>query len=89
MVGFEIGDLFGCSTFERVIENEEQAALEWHAKGALAQGGREVAYRGVTLIRRGDQGITQFAGYYDPRPFLEALGAQPVVGRLEQQRMAA
>ncbi len=75
------------STFERIIETESQAALEWHAEGTLAQGGKEVAYRGVTLLKHGSRGITEFASYYDPRPFLHALGAEPLVGR--QERLAA
>ena len=68
------------STFERQIENADQAALEWRAEGTLAQGGRPIAYRGVTLLKRGSRGITELASYYDLRPFLDALGAEPVVG---------
>ena len=61
------------STFERVIEGEGEAALEWRAEGMLRQGG-EVACRGVTLLRHGTGGIMRFASYYDPQPFLESMG---------------
>lgn len=62
------------SVFERIIATEEQAALEWCAEGTLRHNGGEVKYRGVTILRRGDKGITEFASYYDPRPFLQAIG---------------
>lgn len=62
------------STFGRVILGTDEAALEWQAEGTLAQGGREITYRGVTILKRGEAGITEFAGYYDPRPFLDGLG---------------
>ncbi len=65
------------STFERIITGDGQAALEWHAEGTLAQGGRELSYRGVTLLKRGEDGIEEFAGYYDPQPFLQGLGVRP------------
>ena len=66
------------STFERIIETEDQAALEWRAEGTLSQGGRELAYRGVTILKRKEEGITEFASYYDPQPFLERLDIRPV-----------
>lgn len=62
------------SAFERVLVADDQAALEWHAEGTLSQGGREVSYRGVTLLKRGEGGIAEFTSYYDPQPFLESLG---------------
>lgn len=64
------------STFERIIETEGHAALEWHAEGTLAQGGETIRYRGVTLLRRGESGLVEFRGYYDPRPFLTGLGVE-------------
>jgi hypothetical protein len=64
------------SRFERTIVSEEQAALEWEAEGTLSQGGRGISYRGVTLLRRGENGLSEFASYYDPQPFLAALGVR-------------
>ena len=63
------------SHFERIIEEEDQAALEWRAEGTLGDGGSPVAYRGVTLLQRGGDGVTEFASYYDPRPFEAPLRA--------------
>jgi ketosteroid isomerase-like protein len=62
------------SHFERVITSGEEVALEWRAEGSIRQGGRDLSYRGVTLLRRGNAGITEFASYYDPQPFLAAMG---------------
>lgn len=56
------------STFERTVVGDEEAALEWRAEGRL-RGGREIAYRGVTVLARRGDGIQEFASYYDPRPF--------------------
>lgn len=60
------------STFERTVAAEDQAALEWRAEGSL-RGGQEISYRGVTVLERGPGGITQFASYFDPRPFATEL----------------
>lgn len=57
------------SEFERIIEADGQAALEWSAEGTLNPGEAPIAYRGVTLLRRGEGGISEFASYYDPAPF--------------------
>jgi ketosteroid isomerase-like protein len=62
------------STFDRVIATEEDAALEWHADGELPDG-TPITYRGVTLLHHGPNGLTDFASYYDPTPFQQALGA--------------
>lgn len=62
------------SEFERVIVDGDQAALEWRADGQTQQGHRALSYRGVTLLKRGPEGISEFAGYYDPEPFRQSLG---------------
>ncbi|MFN3651601.1 MAG: nuclear transport factor 2 family protein [Armatimonadota bacterium] len=66
------------SDFDRIVEGERDAALEWHAEGTLPSGS-PIAYRGVTILRQGDGGIAEFAGYFDPRPFeLHAGAGRPV-----------
>ena len=72
------------STFERRIEGDGQAALEWRAEGTLSPAERQIAYRGVTLLRGSATGITEFASYYDPQPFSQTLRSE---ARSEPQRL--
>lgn len=65
------------SEFVRVIENDNRAALEWSAKGALAQNGDGITYWGVTLLDFNGSQITRFASYYDMKPFMDSLGIEP------------
>lgn len=62
------------SIFERIISGEVEAALEWRAEGDLRDG-QAIIYRGVTLLKRGEAGITEFASYFDPSPFRADLDA--------------
>jgi ketosteroid isomerase-like protein len=61
------------STFERDLTADGQSALEWQAEGVLATGNKDITYRGVTLLRGGEKGITRFVSYYDMTPFLSAI----------------
>ena len=57
--------------FTHRAETEEHAALEWETKGRLAAG-RDITYRGVSLLTLDDTGlVTRFATYYDTAAFLE------------------
>lgn len=57
--------------FTHRAETEEHAALEWQSKGRLAAG-RDIAYRGVSLLTFDGSGkVTRFATYYDTAAFLE------------------
>ena len=57
--------------FTHRTETDQHAALEWHSRGRLAAG-RDIAYRGVSLLTFDDTGlVTRFATYYDTAAFLE------------------
>jgi hypothetical protein len=57
--------------FTHRTETEQHAALEWETKGRLAAG-RDITYRGVSLLTLDDTGsVTRFATYYDTAAFLE------------------
>lgn len=57
--------------FTHRTENDQYAALEWESSGRLAAG-RDITYRGVSLLTLDDSGkVTRFATYYDTAAFLE------------------
>jgi hypothetical protein len=57
--------------FTHRTETDEHAALEWESKGQLSAG-RDITYRGVSLLTLDGQGkVTRFATYYDTAAFLE------------------
>ena len=57
--------------FTHRTETDQHAALEWESKGRLAAG-RDITYRGVSLLALDDTGkVTRFATYYDTAAFLE------------------
>ena len=57
--------------FTHRAETEEHAALEWQTTGRLAAG-RDISYRGVSLLTLDSDGlVSRFATYYDTAAFLE------------------
>ncbi len=57
--------------FTHRAETDQHAALEWQSKGRLAAG-RDITYRGVSLLTLDDTGlVTRFATYYDTAAFLK------------------
>lgn len=57
--------------FTHRSETESHAALEWESKGRLAAG-RDITYRGVSLLGLDDEGkVERFATYYDTAAFIE------------------
>ena len=57
--------------FTHRTETEQHAALEWETKGRLSAG-RDITYRGVSLLTLDESGqVTRFATYYDTAAFLE------------------
>ena len=63
------------STFSRV-QDGEVGVLEWTSEATLA-GGRDITYRGVSLLDLADDGrVSRFATYYDTRVFQPAPVAQ-------------
>ena len=57
--------------FTHRTETDDHAALEWESKGRLAAG-RDITYRGVSLLTLDDAGkVSRFATYYDTAAFLE------------------
>ncbi len=57
--------------FTHRTETDQHAALEWQSRGRLAAG-RDITYRGVSLLTFDDTGlVTRFATYYDTAAFLE------------------
>ena len=59
--------------FTHRTENDQHAALEWESKGRLAAG-RDITYRGVSLLTLDDSGkVTRFATYYDTAAFIEPV----------------
>ena len=59
------------SDFFNRVESANQAALEWVAKGATAQG-HSVSYQGITVLDFQGGKITRFMSYFDPH----SLGRQ-------------
>jgi ketosteroid isomerase-like protein len=56
--------------FTSVQETDTFAALEWTSTGRLATG-RDISYRGVSVLTMTDGQVTRFATYYDTAAFLE------------------
>ena len=57
--------------FTHRAETDQHAALEWQSTGRLAAG-RDITYRGVSLLTFDDAGmVSRFATYYDTAAFLE------------------
>lgn len=52
------------STFDNVIENDGAIALEWSSTGTMQ--GRDVAYRGVTIVEVAGDRIVRSCAYFDP-----------------------
>lgn len=60
------------STFLRLEQSGSLAELEWIGEGHLSTG-RQVSYRGVSLLEFDDSGlVSRFATYYDTAAFLTA-----------------
>jgi ketosteroid isomerase-like protein len=59
------------TTFSAVDEAGDRGVIEWSSTGSLASG-RDIAYRGVSLLTFGDDDrVSRFATYYDTAAFLE------------------
>ncbi len=57
--------------FTEVHETDVLAVLEWSSSGQLSTG-RDIDYRGVSLLSFDDDGrVRRFATYYDTAAFLE------------------
>lgn len=52
------------SSFVTIVEGDGTAALEWSSIGTI--GGREVAYRGVTVLESADGRLRRTCAYFDP-----------------------
>jgi hypothetical protein len=59
------------SEFTGDIISERSAALEWQSRGRLKDG-REVDYRGVSVIDFGGDKLSGFRTYYDSAEFVRA-----------------
>ena len=57
------------SEFTGEIATDRSAALEWRSRGRMKDG-RELDYRGVSLIEFDDHGIAGFRTYYDSAAFV-------------------
>ena len=57
------------SEFTGEIISDSSAALEWQSRGKLADG-REVDYRGVSVIEFEGDALTSFRTYYDSAAFV-------------------
>lgn len=64
------------SQFTRVIENDNQIALEWKSHGMLRDGSR-VDYRGVSLLEIEGGRVRRFHAYYDSAVFLRPHHIHP------------
>lgn len=64
------------SQFTRVIENDNQIALEWKSHCVLRDGSR-VDYRGVSLLETEGGRVRRFHAYYDSAMFLKPHHVQP------------
>lgn len=56
------------TTFYNVVEGSDQFALEWTSKATL-NGGRDIEYRGVTVIDLEGELIVRLRTYYDSAVF--------------------
>lgn len=57
------------SEFANDVVSGNGAALEWQSRGTTAEG-KQVDYRGVSLIDFNDQALTGFRTYYDSALFV-------------------
>lgn len=62
------------SEFHHIVAEDDVAILEWTSTGSMADG-RPVAYRGVSVIEFGPDGIKTFRTYFDPRKLKEKAAA--------------
>jgi ketosteroid isomerase-like protein len=58
------------SEFTRVTEAGDEGILEWRSSGRLASG-RDIDYRGVSLLTFDGDRVARFATYYDTAAFIE------------------
>ena len=63
------------SEFTCEIISERSAALEWQSRGKLADG-RDVDYRGVSVIEFDGGTLTSFRTYYDSAAFVRTKAQQ-------------
>ncbi|GAA1881322.1 nuclear transport factor 2 family protein [Pseudonocardia ailaonensis] len=56
--------------FTRAVENDRDAALEWHSVGTRPDG-REIRYDGSTFVTFDGERITGLRTYYDSAAFLD------------------
>lgn len=59
-------DQFGeiASTFANIVEGDDAAALEWSSTGTI--NGRDVEYRGVTVLESAGGALRRTCAYFDP-----------------------
>lgn len=57
------------SQFTTVLEQNDNAVLEWEAEGALATG-QPISYRGVSIVEFVDGHVKNFRTYYNSAAFL-------------------
>lgn len=58
--------------FDRVVEEGDEAILEWHSTGRLAAG-RDIDYAGVSLLSFDGDKVKRFATYYDTAAFVDPI----------------
>ena len=63
------------SEFTGEIISDRSAALEWQSRGKLTDG-REVDYRGVSVIEFDSDALTSFRTYYDSAAFVRTKAQQ-------------
>lgn len=56
------------SEFDRIIEGDNIAVLEWHSEGTLPNG-HPISYRGASIIEPEEGRIYRFRTYYDSAVF--------------------
>lgn len=62
------------SSFKQVTETESGAILEWTSSGTLP-GGKEIEYRGVSVLEFSDNEVQNFRTYYDSAAFIDPSSA--------------
>lgn len=60
------------TTFDRIVEQGDEAVLEWHSTGQLAAG-RDIDYAGVSLLTFDGDAVSRFATYYDTAAFIDPI----------------
>lgn len=60
------------SRFSRITETEQVAVLEWTTQGKLKTG-RDITYRGVSILTLEGNKIIDFMAYFDSRHFTAHL----------------